>query len=60
MAENETEGVVNSFGQVFGIPNLFVAGGSIFPTTPCSNPTLTIVALALRTASFITDKVLPQ
>jgi choline dehydrogenase-like flavoprotein len=35
---------------VHGIANLYVAGSSVFPTSGTANPTLTIIALALRLA----------
>ena len=41
-------GVVDPDSRVHGIDNLYVAGGSVFPTAGFANPTLTIVALALR------------
>jgi len=47
------KGVVDKNGRVHGISNLFVAGSSIFPTAGHANPTLTIVALALRLAKHI-------
>ena len=46
-------GVVNADGRVHGISNLFVAGSSIFPTAGYVNPTLTIVALAIRLADHV-------
>lgn len=46
-------GVVNEDCQVHGVSNLFIAGSSVFPTSGCVNPTLTIVALALRLADHI-------
>jgi choline dehydrogenase-like flavoprotein len=41
-------GVVDPDCRVHGIANLYVAGSSVFPTSGYANPTLTIVALALR------------
>jgi choline dehydrogenase-like flavoprotein len=43
-------GVVDPDARVHGIANLYVAGSSIFPNVGVSNPTLTIIALALRLA----------
>lgn len=50
MASDPTKGVTDGYGQVLGIDNLHIAGSSLFPTSGWANPTLTIVALALRTA----------
>jgi choline dehydrogenase-like flavoprotein len=47
------QGVVDRDCRVHGIGNLFVAGSSVFPTAGHANPTLTIVALALRLAAHI-------
>jgi choline dehydrogenase-like flavoprotein len=46
-------GVVDQDCRVHGIDNLFVAGSSVFPTSGYINPTLTIVALALRLADHL-------
>lgn len=46
-------GVVDENCQVHGISNLFIAGSSVFPTGGYANPTLTIVALAVRLADHI-------
>ena len=43
-------GVVDPSCRVHGVPGLHVTGGSVFPTSGAANPTLTIVALALRLA----------
>ena len=42
--------VVNSYGQTYEIPNLYLAGPGIFATAGASNPTYTIFALSLRGA----------
>ncbi|HVF83067.1 MAG TPA: GMC family oxidoreductase [Sphingomicrobium sp.] len=53
MADDPATGVTDGWGRVHGIDNLFVAGSSLFPTSGWANPTLTILALALRTADRI-------
>jgi choline dehydrogenase-like flavoprotein len=53
MHEDHKRGVVDANCQVHGVSNLFVAGSSVFPTTGYANPTLTIVALALRLAEHL-------
>ena len=53
MADAPENGVVDANCRSFGIPNLFFAGCSVFPTGGHANPTLTIVALAIRLADFI-------
>jgi choline dehydrogenase-like flavoprotein len=50
MAEDPRSGVTDGEGRVHGIANLWVAGSSLFPTAGWANPTLTILALALRQA----------
>lgn len=47
------KGVVDADCRVHSEPNLFVLGGSVFPTGGYLNPTLTIIALALRSARRI-------
>jgi len=53
MSANAQDGVVNAHGQSHDIANLFVSDGSQFTTGASENPTLTIVALAIRQADFI-------
>lgn len=47
----------NRYGQVHGINGLFVADGSVIPTSGTANITLTIVALAIRTADAIVQQL---
>lgn len=51
MSEAPADGVVDRDGRVHGVANLWVAGSSVFPSGGHANPTLTIVALALRLAA---------
>jgi choline dehydrogenase-like flavoprotein len=53
MSRSPEAGVTNAYGQCHEVPNLFVSDGSVFPTSTAENPTLTIVALALRQADYI-------
>jgi choline dehydrogenase-like flavoprotein len=57
MAHRAQDGVVDAHSRVFGIDNLFVAGGSVFPTSGCANPTFTIVALSIRLAKVLRREV---
>jgi choline dehydrogenase-like flavoprotein len=49
-------GVVDAHCRVHGVGNLYVAGSSVFPTGGAANPTLTIVALALRLSDRIKEQ----
>jgi choline dehydrogenase-like flavoprotein len=58
MGQSAREGVVNTFGVVHGTRNLFVVGGSNFVGSSGSvNPTLTMVALAMRTSDFLMENL---
>ena len=53
MGADPKTSVTDGDGRIHGTGNLWVAGSSLFPTGSWANPTLTIVALALRTAEQI-------
>lgn len=53
MHQDPGAGVVDSDLRVHGHANLFVAGASVFPTCGVANPTLTVLALALRLADHL-------
>jgi choline dehydrogenase-like flavoprotein len=53
MSSDAATGVVDVNCRVFGMHNLYVAGSAVFPTSSQANPTLTIVALAIRLARHI-------
>jgi choline dehydrogenase-like flavoprotein len=53
MSIDAGSGVVDPTGRVHGIANLYACGASVFPTAGFANPTLTIVALALRMAEHL-------
>ncbi|HEV3478023.1 MAG TPA: GMC family oxidoreductase [Gaiellaceae bacterium] len=50
MGRDEREGVVDSYGRVFGHPGLVIADGSILPGPVGPNPSTTIAAVAHRAA----------
>jgi choline dehydrogenase-like flavoprotein len=47
------QGVVDADGRVHGVDNVYATGSSVFPTGGYQNPTLTIVALAIRLADHL-------
>jgi choline dehydrogenase-like flavoprotein len=53
MSDSPATGVVDRNCEVFGVRRLYVAGSSVFPTSGYANPTLTIVAMAMRLASHL-------
>ena len=55
MHADPKKGVVDPQCRVHGIANLYMAGSSVFPTSGFSNPTLTLIALALRLADRLSD-----
>jgi choline dehydrogenase-like flavoprotein len=57
MGADRRDSVVDSYGAVHGCPNLFVVGGSVFVGPAAVNPTLTITALALRTADYLAAQI---
>ncbi len=57
MSAKPRDGVVNGHGQAHDVANLFVSDGSQFTTGGAENPTLTIVALAIRQADYIGEQM---
>jgi choline dehydrogenase-like flavoprotein len=53
MHNDPRQGVVDANCRVHGLSNVYVAGSSVFPTGGYANPTLTLVALALRLADHL-------
>lgn len=57
MHHDPKQGVCDANGCIHGVANLLVAGSSLFPTSGAANPTLTIVALAIRMADHLGGKL---
>jgi choline dehydrogenase-like flavoprotein len=53
MSARAQDGVVDADCRVHGVKNLFVCSSSVFPTSGQANPTLTIMALAVRLAQHL-------
>lgn len=53
MAARAEDGVVDGNCRVFGCANLYIASSAVFPTSSHANPTLTIVAMAIRLAAHL-------
>jgi choline dehydrogenase-like flavoprotein len=57
MSERPRDGVVDRWGRAHDVPNLFVSDGSVMTTGGAANPTLTIVALAIRQGEHIAREI---
>jgi choline dehydrogenase-like flavoprotein len=57
MSATPSSGVVDANCKVHDVDDLFVAGGSVFVTSGCANPTLTIVAFAARLAAHLRQRL---
>jgi gluconate 2-dehydrogenase alpha chain len=57
MGDDPSSSVVDRFGFAHDVPNLGVLGASTFPTTGGINPTLTVQALAWRTAEELAARI---
>jgi choline dehydrogenase-like flavoprotein len=53
MSADPREGVVDADCRVHGVDNLFIASSSVFPTSSHANPTMLVVALAIRLADHV-------
>jgi choline dehydrogenase-like flavoprotein len=57
MHVNPHRGVVDENCRIHGLNNIYIAGSSVFPTAGYVNPTLTIVALAIRLADHLKAEI---
>ncbi len=60
MHDDPKQGVVDADCRVHGLSNLYISSSSVFPTGSFANPTLTIVALALRMVEHLDDRLRTQ
>ena len=57
MGANPKESVTNQWGQTWDCPNLFVMDGGVFASNPHKNCTLTIMTLAMRNSSWLSEQL---
>jgi choline dehydrogenase-like flavoprotein len=57
MGEDPKKSVLNQFQQTHDVKNLFVMDGSGFTSTACQNPTLTIMALCVRSCDYLMSEM---
>jgi choline dehydrogenase-like flavoprotein len=57
MGIDPKQSVLNAFQQTHDVSNLFVMDASGFPSGGCQNPTLTIMALALRSTDHLMEEM---
>jgi choline dehydrogenase-like flavoprotein len=60
MGTSPEHSVIDADHQAWGVPNLFIADGSVMPTQGSANPALTIMALASRLAERLQTKRLTR
>lgn len=60
MGADPATSVVDTDLRVHGVENVYLAGGSVFPTSGCANPTFTIVALSIRLAEHLRGVLAPE
>jgi choline dehydrogenase-like flavoprotein len=57
MGADAKTSVLNKFNQSHDVKNLFVMDGSSFVSGGPQNPTLTILALAMRASEYLADEL---
>ncbi|HEV2493753.1 MAG TPA: GMC oxidoreductase [Terriglobia bacterium] len=57
MGSDPKKSVVNQYCQSYDIGNLFVMDGGCFVSSPCQNPTLTMMAIVCRSCAYLVDQL---
>ena len=57
MGADAKSSVTNSFGKTWDVDNLYLTDGSVFASKAHKNPTITIMALAMRSADSIATRL---
>lgn len=56
MGNDPATSVLNRWQQAHDVSNLFVMDGSVYVSSACQNPTLTIMALAARACDYLVEE----
>ncbi len=56
MSARPEDGVTDKWGQAHDVPRVYISDGSLMTSGGAANPTLTIVALAIRQAEHIAEE----
>lgn len=57
MGNDRRKSALNKYQQAHDVPNLFVADAAPFVSNPDKNPTLSIVALAMRMSEYLAEEL---
>jgi choline dehydrogenase-like flavoprotein len=57
MGDDPKTSVLNQYQQTHDVKNLFVMDGAGFPSCGCQNPTLTIMALTVRSCDYLMQEL---
>ena len=57
MGADPKKSVLDPWNQTHDVKNLFVMDGAGFPSTGCQNPTLTIMALTVRSCDYLMQEM---
>ncbi|MCX2783072.1 GMC family oxidoreductase [Microbulbifer thermotolerans] len=57
MGRDPKTSVLNAYNQCHQVPNLFVTDGASLASSPCQNPSLTLMALTARAVAFAVKKI---
>ncbi len=60
MGDDPRSSVVDAQCRVHAVSNLHIASASVFPTSSQANPTLTLIAIALRLAQHLKKQTVPS
>jgi len=57
MGDNAKTSVLNQWSQAWEVPNLFVTDGGPFVSNADKNPTLSIMALCMRSCTYLAEEM---